>query len=187
MKLGPIVSAFLVGALIGAGGVYALFPHPSKDAPQTENPGRIDVLRAGSTEPDGAGKARYANAHYGFSIVYPASLTLNEVPGGSDAMTAVFQKPGVEEGFQIFIVPYPDEQITKERIQKDLRGAPMKEVTQIVLPGNIQAVHFTSQAPVIGDSSEVWFIHGGYLFEVTTYASQDAALAAVLATLQFTK
>ncbi len=187
MKTGPVLGAFLVGALLGAGITYAFFPHSSKGSPEVPNPGRVEILRAGDTTPDTAGKTRYANAHYGFSLVYPSTFIMNEVPAGEDAMTVVFQRPGAEEGFQIFIVPYPETQISKERIQKDLRGAPMKNVTQVVLPGNVQAVHFGSQAPVIGESSEVWFIHGGYLFEVTTYANQDAQLATILATLQFTK
>ena len=187
MKTGQLISTFLVGTLVGAGAVYALVPRSSGGQPPVLNPGRVEVLREGNTQPDVAGKAKYANAHYGFSLIYPDALGVNEIPASEDAMTVVFQKPGAEEGFQIFIVPYPDSQISKERIQKDLRGAPMKNVTEIVLAGNVKAVHFNSQAPVIGESSEVWFIHGGYLFEVTTYANQDAQLAVILATLQFTK
>jgi hypothetical protein len=91
------------------------------------------------------------------------------------------------KGFQIFIVPYAEAQISQERIKGDLAGAPMENVTPIVLAGNVPAVHFESRAPIIGDSSEVWFIHNGYLYEVTTYRAQDTWLAGILATVQFTK
>ena len=103
--------------------MYAFFPHtaPGSNPNPVHNPGRVEVLRAGNTEPDAQEKAQYTNAHYGFSLVYPASLAMHEVPGGDDAMTIVFQEAGAERGFQIFIVPYPDTHISKERIQMDFR------------------------------------------------------------------
>jgi hypothetical protein len=186
MKPAPIIGTLIVGALIGAGITYALVPHdPSVGAiGQSAN-----KLRSGRAEPsDTDGQAIYTNTHYGFSIKYPLDFVETEYPEGADALTIVFQKTGEEsKGFQIFVIPYPETQISQERIKTDLKGAPMKNVTEVILPGNIRAVHFNSVAPIIGDSSEVWFIHNGYLFEVTTYAALDTWLAGVLATMQFSK
>lgn len=187
MKPISILGILLVGALAGAGLTYALLPHQAPDVATGQS--AINKLRSGSAEPTNTpGQAIYKNPHYGFSIQYPIDFVEAEYPEGADALTVVFQKTGEDQqGFQVFVIPYPDAQISQERIKADLKGAPMKNVAEIVLPGNIRAVHFNSVAPVIGDSSEVWFIHNGYLFEVTTYAALDTWLAGVLGTLQFTK
>ena len=36
-----------------------------------------------------------------------------------------------------------------------------------------------------GDTREVWFIHGGYLYEVTTYKELDIWLAGIMRTWKF--
>jgi hypothetical protein len=38
----------------------------------------------------------------------------------------------------------------------------------------------------MGDTREVWFIHGGFLYEVTTYKQLDSWLAPIMQTWQFT-
>lgn len=185
MKPVSVLGILIVGALMGAGTTYALLPHQAPDIATGQS--AINKLRSGSAQPSSTeGEAIYTNKHYGFSIRYPLTFVETEYPEGADALTVVFQKTGEEaQGFQIFVIPYPEAQITQERIKTDLKGAPMKNVAEIILPGNIRAVHFNSVAPIIGDSSEVWFIHNGYLFEVTTYAALDTWLAGVLGTLQF--
>ncbi len=182
MKYSVLLGTFIAGAVLG-GICVSIFLHPSP-APIA---GNLAPLRSGASQPVNVDTARYSNSAYGLSLQYPAELALQEFDNGSGAMTAVFQKEGEEKGFQIFIVPYTETTITRERIKADLAGAPMEKAVQIVLPGGIQAVHFESHAPIIGDSSEVWFIHNGYLYEVTTYRALDTWLAGILGTLQFTK
>lgn len=182
MKLLPLIGVFALGAFVGASLFFLFVPHGAPLAQEQPAP-----LRSGTSEADGTGQTRYANAHYGFSLSYPTELSVAEYPQGSDVLTVVFQKPDEQKGFQVFIIPYAETQISQQRIQADLKGAPMKDAKEVVLAGNIRAVHFSSVAPIIGESSEVWFIHDGYLFEVTSYAADDAWLASILTTLTFTK
>jgi hypothetical protein len=193
MKYGQLLGTLVIGIALGALGMLATYhpiQAPTQTASQTNSDASvpvIDRLRSGSAEPVAKDTARYKNDYYGFAVSYPMELTQKEFPEGGDGMTVAFQKPNEEKGFQIFIIPYAEKQISQERIRADLAGAPMKNLKNIVLPGNIQAVHFESVAPLIGDSIEVWFIHNGYLFEVTTYRALDSWLAGILGTLVFTK
>lgn len=177
---GVLLGTLVIGAALGGLAVAAVM-HPAGQTPS------VQKLREGSSMPADIGHAKYENPTLGFSLVYPIELVLQEFPAGGDATTIVFQDPKEEKGFQIYVFPYAGDQIKEDRIREDLAGAPMQNVTQIVLPGNIQAVHFESHAPIIGDSSEVWFLHNGYLYEVTTYRADDTWLASILSTLTFTK
>ena len=192
MKYGQLLGTLVVGIALGAIGVLAAYhPSPATTLPMqnTNDAGQpvIDRLRSGSAEALEKDVARYKNPYYGFAVSYPMELTQREFSEGTDGITVAFQKPNEEKGFQIFIIPYAEKQISQERIRADLAGAPMKNLKNIVLPGNVQAVHFESVAPLIGDSIEVWFIHNGYLFEITTYRALDTWLAGILGTLVFTK
>ncbi len=193
MKYGQLLGTLTVGIALGAIGALAVYhpvsaPAPASTQTKSDTPEpAIDRLRSGSAEPVAKDVARYKNDYYGFAVSYPMELTQKEFSEGGDGMTVAFQKPNEEKGFQIFIIPYAEKQISQERIRADLAGAPLKNLKNIVLPGNIQAVHFESVAPLIGESTEVWFIHNGYLFEITTYRALDSWLAGILGTLVFLK
>jgi hypothetical protein len=145
----------------------------------------VSQLREGTTVSVDADTNRYENKERGFTLEYPKALAVREFEEEGGGQTVVFQKPGEEIGFQIFIVPYAGTTITEERLKKDLKGASVTDYTNIVIGGNINAAMFWSESPIIGKSREVWFIRSGYLYEVTTYASQDSSLAGILSTLAF--
>jgi hypothetical protein len=46
-------------------------------------------------------------------------------------------------------------------------------------------IEFFSHAPRLDDTREVWFIHGGFLYEITTYKELDAWLLPILHSWQF--
>lgn len=127
----------------------------------------------------------YTNTAHRFSLSYPKELQVKEFDEGGGAQTVVFQKPGTEAGFQIFIIPYTEEQISEERLEQDLQGGAMREPVEVTIGNGIRAVAFWSTSPIIGESREVWFIRDGYLYEFTTYATLDAWFASVMATLRF--
>ena len=132
--------------------------------------------------------SRYSNDTFGFSLEYPQEFEVREVTEDGGGMTIVFQKPSEQYGFQIFITPHQEEFITEARIRADIPSGKMEHPQEIVIGSqNIRALHFMSEAPVIGNSAEVWFIRNGSLFEVTTYEALDAELATVLSTLTFLK
>jgi hypothetical protein len=185
-----IILAIVLGLIGGGVLVYFLFfaPAPRTTGLSDDDPlfaeGTVLPEREGAVESISPTTARYRNDRYFFTLEYPNELALKEIDEDG-ATTIVFQKPGELKGFQIFIVRYRDDAISDTRIRKDLQGAPMNNPKDIVLPGNIRAVHFESESPTLGSSTEVWFIYKGYLYEVTTYAEWDTELAGILGTLRF--
>jgi hypothetical protein len=180
----PIIIAFLVGGAFGIGGVLLARPV----IPVTENYFSVAThLREGQTVTEAETSLTFTDERLGFSLKYPKELKAAQFDEGGGASTIVFQGSREEEGFQIFITPHDSAQITQDRIKADLQGFPMENLQEIVLTGGIRAIHFESESPIIGESSEVWFIHNAFLYQVTTYRARDAWLAEILSTLHFEK
>ena len=57
-------------------------------------------------------------------------------------------------------------------------------VEEIDIDG-VRATAFFGQNPIMGDTREIWFTHGGYLFEVETYWFLDGWLAGIMKTWRF--
>jgi len=49
----------------------------------------------------------------------------------------------------------------------------------------VRATMFYGNNPIMGDTREVWFINGGYLYEVATYKSLDTWLAGTMQSWKF--
>jgi len=148
---------------------------------------------------------KFTHPEHGFSFEYPKELEIQafkeEEDGEIIGETIVFQQlnfPEVssqenseEVGFQIFISPFEDEGgvLTQERVLEDLPFAVIIEPQEVFLgvlaEKEIPALIFWSEDPLIGKTREVWFIHDGYLYEITTYAHLDLWLANTLSTLTF--
>ncbi len=54
-----------------------------------------------------------------------------------------------------------------------------------VLVDNVTASAFTSSNGILGETQEVWFIHGGYLYEVTSAKSLEQMIIAVISSWKF--
>lgn len=184
MKLYSLFGIFAAGLVLGAIGGYLATSQAHKGVPEMEisDPQK---LRGEILPSSAAGKKIYKSTTPSFSLSYPEELSVKEFDEGQGATTIVFQGPGEENGFQLFITPYREAQISEARIKQDLKGATMKDSKEIILAGNVRATLFTSESPIIGESREVWFIHDGYLYEATTYAAWEGKLAEILGTLEF--
>ena len=123
----------------------------------------------------------------GLSVEVPGELEIKSFDEGGGAETVVFQHPTDQLGFQIFILPYKGEQITEDRILKDIPSGVVKDPQEVVIGkrGDIRAMAFVSENPIMGETREVWFIHDGYLYEVTTYLSYDEWIADIMDTVSF--
>ena len=133
-----------------------------------------------------AGQQEYHNLTYGFSLFYPDDLSLAtkygaDNPGG---VTLGFDDPTGDKGFQIYITPYSGTEISRVEFVADDPSRVMLLPTDIYIDG-VKATMFFSPDAVLGPTREVWFIRGGYLFEVTTYKDQDQWLAAIMSTWQW--
>lgn len=131
-----------------------------------------------------AGQKEFRSGNYRFSLLYPEALALQSYDEGSGATTFTFQNADGSQIFQIFVVPYVQQQIEKWRFQLDTPSGVIMQ-PQDVLVGNTRATMFFSNDAVLGDTREVWFLKNGYLYEVTAPKALDVWLSQIMATWQF--
>ncbi len=130
------------------------------------------------------GYLSYTNQQYHFALLYPPNVRLKEYQEGGGAFTAAFQDLSTNEGFEVYVTPYSDSQVTLARFNEDEPSGVLEDPTTIVVDGT-PAVMFYGSNAVMGDTREVWFIKGGYLYEVTTYKELDQWLSQIMATWKF--
>ena len=131
-----------------------------------------------------AGMKEYRSSAYHFSLFYPRELSVTEYAEGSGATTVTFQNVEKAQGFQIFIVPYRESQVSAKRFRQDVPSGVRKSLTSVTVDGSAGAA-FLSENAALGATKEVWFTHGGFLYEITTLAPLDAWLAPVIQTWKF--
>ena len=85
---------------------------------------------------------------------------------------------------QVFVTPYSDARITDARFKLDESSGVKIDPTNVVVDG-AKGIAFFSNAPIMDDTREVWFIKNGYLYEVTTFKELDSWLQNILHTWRF--
>jgi len=130
------------------------------------------------------GWKEYRNNKYGFSLLYQEELEVKEYPEKGDALTITFQDAEDHIGFQVFIVPYQESQISEERFKRDIPSGVRVGETGLEIDG-VKAVAFYSKNGLLGETREIWFIHNGFLFEATTLKSLESWLSAIMQTWEF--
>ena len=130
------------------------------------------------------GMHEYRSAAYHFSLFYPQELTVGERPEGGGAATITFQNVEKGEGFQIFITPYNESQVSEERFRQDVPSGVRESLTNVVVDGATGAA-FYSTSIALGATREVWFVHDGFLYEVTTLKPLDTWLGKIIQTWEF--
>ena len=60
----------------------------------------------------------------------------------------------------------------------------MLQPTDVIVDGAHATMFFGNNA-IMGDTREVWFIRGGFLYEVTTYKELDTWLGGIMRTWKF--
>ena len=61
----------------------------------------------------------------------------------------------------------------------------MQDTESLTIGTGTPALPFASEEESFGLTRELWFTHGGYLFEVTTYPDLGPWLAQIINTIQF--
>lgn len=128
------------------------------------------------------GMKEYKNDTYSFSLFYPENLEVSERLEGEGAITITFQNISEQKGFQIFIVPYQEDQISEKRFRQDVPSGIRTGLENFTINGATGAT-FYSENDLLGKTYEVWFINKGYLFEITTLGSLDTWLKELMQTL----
>ena len=131
-----------------------------------------------------SGQQEFYSAQYRFSLFYPDNLNEKTYDEGGGASTFDFETADYSQGFEVFVVPYSKTQVDQARFKLDEPSGALMQSTTITI-NNTPAVMFFGNNAAMGDTREVWFIRGGYLYEVTTYKDLDAWLSQIMATWQF--
>jgi len=131
-----------------------------------------------------AGYVLYRNQPYHFSFFYPPSLQVHSYNEEGGAFTVALQDPTTNEGFEVYVTPYTGTQITEAEFKLDEPSGVMQQQTDVMIDG-VRATMFYGNNAIMGDTREVWFIKGGFLYEVTTYKQLDSWLAQIMQTWQF--
>ena len=127
----------------------------------------------------------YRSDAYHFSLYYPDALSVSEQPGAGGSMVLLFQDQANGQGFEIFIVPYTEPKITQARFLMDEPSGVMNDPLNILVDG-AAATEFLSTNPAMAASREIWFLHGGFLYEVTAPQPLDSWLLQIMQTWVFT-
>lgn len=131
----------------------------------------------------------YVNGRFNFSVAYPKGAEILEYDEGDDAFTILVNsfKGSQEESFQVFIYPVNIDEglLTPQVIRHDNPDAVIEDAQYIELSGDVRALLFWSEDSFIGKTRELWFVHSGYMYQVTTYAESDSWLAKIMSTWTF--
>ena len=131
-----------------------------------------------------SGHVEYRNETYHFSFYHSPDEHIKEYDEGGGALTIALQNPQEVRGLQIFIVPYSESSISEERFRRDVPSGIRTAVENTYVAG-VPAVTFISRDTFLGDTREVWFIRGGYLYEVTTFKGLSDWLVPIMNTWEF--
>lgn len=112
--------------------------------------------------------ATYDNPGYGISFEYPSADLLRETE--DVGLDTILITDLIGDAAKISISPF-DENIkilTEARVHKDLPNLQMENVEHVYVAYTVPALSFTSVGAEGNTSQEVWFVHGGYLYQIST-------------------
>ena len=208
MKNKTKIIIIIAAVLLGAGGVFLVIGsnnegglaslnlpfifkgEQSKEEPKGESGQEETVpdfaLETKESSSDSS-KVVYYHPKYGFSFECDKSLKVTAFDEGGYGETILAQGDNEKNGFQIFVSPFDEAgPITPERIRQDLPDLTINQPQQVIITkNNITGLIFFSREPSLGETREVWFIHDGYLYQMTTYASLDNWVGRILETWKF--
>ena len=178
-----IVFVIAVGIFVLGVSAYLFFPvFPGEDKHKPlplENKDQVQ-----ETQQVQENSQEYHNKARGFSLRYPAELSIKEHDEGDGTYTIVFEDTAGEKSFQIFFTPYMGNTITQSRIVKDVPSGKFSAPVDIVVGGGTPALMFFSEGS-LGRLREVWFLGGGFLYEITAHVHLDEWLSRIMSTWEF--
>lgn len=130
----------------------------------------------------------YRNESLRLTFSYPAGYSVREVGGGEGGSILIENPEDASRGIQIAVSPYTDTDtsITAERVMRDIPDMEVRDPLPVSLGVAGQGISFKSDNEDFGgDSREVWFIVSGRLYQISTYATYDTVLQAIMGTWSF--
>ncbi len=90
--------------------------------------------------------AQYSNTTYGFSLSYPADLSVQAYDEGDHTTTIGFKKIGTDAAFQIFITPDDNPNLTADALTQDIPGLQITGAKPTTVATTTPALAFESSA-----------------------------------------
>ncbi len=153
--------------------------------PPSGTPTGADVISKQAPPPP-THTERYHNDKYGFEYWHSPQAKVTEYDEGSGATTIVHENFERVRGMQIFILPYAEATISEERFRADVPSGVRENVENTTLDG-IPAVTFNSFDPALGETREIWVIHNGFLYEITTMRGVGNWFTPIIQSWNFTR
>ena len=176
--------------LASLGPSQSLFENPSeKLSPTADQVAATPDLATQIALPDQppAGYIEYQNNKYHFLYWHSQEAKITEYDEGGGAATVVQENIAKQRGLQIFVVPYSGTTISDARFNKDEPSGVRYNIKDTTVGvKRIPAVTFNGYDETLGDTREVWFIHNGFLYEVTTLKGFGDWFIDIMQTWRFT-
>lgn len=127
------------------------------------------------------GLATYDHEEPFFAFAYPKELAVTELTEANGNEVVVLEG-GERQGFQVRFFPFDEEgPLTVERIRTDIPDIVIDDPQAgLITAAQLPAILFWSQDSVLGKTRELWFIHEGYFYQLTTFPEFDTTLAAIM-------
>lgn len=177
IPFGVVVVLFGVVAL----GMWVVFGNSDTSAPKVADEKKqysVDIADAQTYE---------AQADDNFTFQYPQKYNVTEIPFEGGAKKILVESTEPKKGFEVTVLPFDEAgPLTASRIKRDLPNIVMENPRTVIL-NSIQdpALAFNSTDETIGSTFEIWFNHGGYLYQALTYPEFADEMAEILQTWQF--
>lgn len=126
----------------------------------------------------------YENPTYGFSISLPPGYAAYDF--SQYGTETVIIESSDNKGIQLEISPWdePPDALTPSRITEDT-GLHVSGAEPLRLQGAEGYSFQTDSDAFNGASADAWFIHDGYVYQLSTYAMDEPLLRAILSTWKF--
>lgn len=161
-----------IGAQVSGGSIELLADDTASDARIMDN-----------SSVEGESESMYRHPSGAFSFHYPHDFRINSTPYEKNGEVITFEKDD-DTGFQIFLSPFDEEgPLTKERILQDL-DITMQNPREIEID-SVPAISFNGNEESVGETYEVWFVHEGYLYQITAYVGFQEGIRKILGTWGF--
>jgi len=149
--------------------------------------GIVDTLNEGKYKIE-KNAGEYVDKKGRFFFSYPKEFTIGNFTD-EIGETILVQKNDDNVGFQIYISHFdePGKNITVDRVKEEIPDIEVIDPRPVTINGENIGISFIYNTNVDSDneSREIWIAKNGYLYQMTTYKSEQALLKEILRTWKF--
>jgi hypothetical protein len=182
MKTRNILIIVVLSLLVVGGGIYLSLRDAESRTPVEEDASETPSLTLENTQVE-EGLLRHSEPTFSFS--YPAEWVVTSFED-AEGETVLLRDRSTNGDVQLYLTPF-DEAIvlTAARIKQDLPSLSVIDPLQVEIGKRVSGVYFKSVKEGIGEAQEVWFVHEGFLYQITAVKTHPKALADILASFKF--